>query len=74
MKFSFEVLKLFMPTTAWLFTFIIISFASPAQKKYVGKKEKYYPYLFTYFTGNAKEEEQIRFSLIKDEYNFRGFY
>ena len=71
MKFS-EVLKLFMPGTAWLFTFIIISSASPAQKKYVGKKEKYDAYLFAYFTGNAKEDEQIRFALSKDGYSFRA--
>ncbi|MFC0772372.1 family 43 glycosylhydrolase [Terrimonas alba] len=72
MKFSFGVLKLFVPNAAWLFTCIIISSASPAQKKYVDKKEKYDAYLFTYFTGNAKEDEQIRFALSKDGYNFRA--
>ncbi|TDD94745.1 beta-xylosidase [Flavobacterium cellulosilyticum] len=29
-------------------------------------------YLFTYFTGNKKEEEQIRFAISNDGYNFRA--
>lgn len=29
-------------------------------------------YLFTYFTGNSKEDEAIRFALSKDGYNYRA--
>lgn len=34
--------------------------------------EKYSAYLFTYFTGNTKAEEQIRFALSNDGYTFRA--
>ncbi|KAA5542992.1 family 43 glycosylhydrolase [Adhaeribacter rhizoryzae] len=33
---------------------------------------KYSAYLFTYFTGNQKSEEAIRFALSNDGYNFRA--
>jgi arabinoxylan arabinofuranohydrolase len=33
---------------------------------------KYSAYLFTYFTGNNKSEEAIRFALSNDGYNFRA--
>lgn len=35
-------------------------------------KENYSAYLFTYFTGNSKDEEAIRFALSSDGYNFRA--
>lgn len=35
-------------------------------------QEKMTAYLFTYFTGNAKQEEAIRFALSTDGYNFRA--
>jgi len=33
---------------------------------------QYKAYLFTYFTGNAKSDEQIRFAISNDGYNFRA--
>jgi len=36
------------------------------------KKENYSAYLFVYFTGNRKDEEQIRFALSDDGYNFKA--
>jgi len=30
-------------------------------------------YLFVYFTGNQKQEEQLRFALSRDGYNFKAF-
>jgi len=35
-------------------------------------KDKTSAYLFVYFTGNRKEEEQIRFALSSDGYNFKA--
>jgi arabinoxylan arabinofuranohydrolase len=34
--------------------------------------EKYSAYLFVYFTGNGKGEEEIRFALSNDGYNYRA--
>jgi len=42
-----------------------------AQKK-LTQKEKYSAYLFTYFTGNEKDGEAIRFALSNDGYTFRA--
>ena len=36
------------------------------------KKDKTSAYLFVYFTGNRKEEEQIRFALSDNGYNFKA--
>lgn len=36
------------------------------------KKQKYSAYLFTYFTGNKKQEEQICFALSDNGYNFKA--
>ncbi|MBP6687949.1 MAG: family 43 glycosylhydrolase, partial [Lacibacter sp.] len=38
----------------------------------VNKTGKYSAYLFTYFTGNAKADEQIKFAISNDGYNFRA--
>lgn len=38
----------------------------------VGKNENCSAYLFVYFTGNSKEDEQIRFALSSDGYNFKA--
>ncbi|MCC9167692.1 family 43 glycosylhydrolase [Pontibacter harenae] len=35
-------------------------------------EEKYTAYLFTYFTGNNKSEEAIRFAISNDGYNYRA--
>lgn len=35
-------------------------------------EEKTKAYLFTYFTGNAKEDEAIRFAISQDGYNYRA--
>jgi len=36
------------------------------------KKNNYQAYLFTYFTGNSKAEEAIRFAISMDGYNYRA--
>ena len=36
------------------------------------KEENYSAYLFTYFTGNSKPEEAIRFAVSTDGYNFKA--
>jgi len=38
----------------------------------VTAKDKCSAYLFVYFTGNRKDEEQIRFALSSDGYNFKA--
>src|SRR5665647_526254 len=38
----------------------------------VSSKDKCSAYLFVYFTGNRKDEEQIRFALSSDGYNFKA--
>lgn len=38
----------------------------------VNAKKKYAGYLFTYFTGNTKEQEAIRFAISTDGYNFKA--
>lgn len=43
-----------------------------AQQQKKGTTEKNSKYLFTYFTGNAKVDEQIRFAISNDGYNFRA--
>jgi len=43
-----------------------------AQQQKKSTTEKYSNYLFTYFTGNAKADEQIRFAISNDGYNFRA--
>ena len=54
------------------FLFIAVSSFVTAQTKKAGPKENYTAYLFTYFTGNAKVEEQICFAISKDGYNYRS--
>lgn len=46
-----------------IFTVILFSSIVTAQYK---------AYLFTYFTGNAKADEQIKFAISSDGYNFRA--
>ncbi len=43
-----------------------------AQQQKKNTTEKYSNYLFTYFTGNAKADEQIKFAISNDGYNFRA--
>ncbi len=45
---------------------------SAKEKATAGTPDHYTAYLFTYFTGNAKEEEAIRFALSNDGYHFRA--
>ena len=52
--------------------FIAVSSFVTAQTKKTTPKENYTAYLFTYFTGNAKAEEQICFAISKDGYNYRA--
>jgi len=46
--------------------------AAVAQKTTGVSQQKYNAYLFTYFTGNSKSEEAIRFAISTDGYNFRA--
>ena len=49
------------------------SFADTKKRSTVfNKNENSSAYLFVYFTGNRKEEEQIRFALSSDGYNFNA--
>ncbi len=43
-----------------------------AERASIRPSRKYTAYLFPYFTGNRKDEEQIRFSISYDGYNFRA--
>lgn len=43
-----------------------------AQKKKKQPPPLYSAYLFVYFTGNDKKEEQIRFALSKDGYHYQA--
>ena len=52
--------------------FMAVTTFVTAQTINVTPKEKYSAYLFTYFTGNSKSEEQIRFAISKDGYNYRA--
>jgi len=44
----------------------------PTTQKTQTNSSKYTAYLFTYFTGNSKAEEAIRFAISKDGYNFKA--
>ncbi|WP_394365422.1 hypothetical protein, partial [Niabella yanshanensis] len=48
-----------------LFPALVKAQAKTAASKYTG-------YLFTYFTGNSKEEEAIRFAISTDGYHFQA--
>ncbi len=71
---------IYLATALLLFVFTATNFitakspATAAQKKQTAKiaKEEPSAYLFVYFTGNKIDEEQIRFALSKDGYNFRA--
>ncbi|HJV77417.1 MAG TPA: family 43 glycosylhydrolase [Paludibacter sp.] len=74
---SFTIKKL------WLCIYLILAISMPTinaqtaaitKKKstVVGKNENCSAYLFVYFTGNSKEDEQIRFALSSDGYNFKA--
>src|SRR5687767_2389646 len=54
-------------------SFVLFLCSSPAAVFAQGNKtKKYDAYLFTYFTGNSKSDEAIRFALSNDGYNFRA--
>ncbi len=72
-----------MNTYKWFGLFLALNTLSPVTAQQVSKKKaskseikasnkKTTAYLFTYFTGNSKEEEQIRFAISNDGYNFRA--
>lgn len=64
--------KIIVSEAAWVAAFMLISFSLPAQEKLATKPGKYAAYLFTYFTGNRKDEEQIRFAISSGGYTFRS--
>jgi len=56
-------------------TIVQAAYGTPTTKKKtaaVAAKDKCSAYLFVYFTGNRKDEEQIRFALSSDGYNFKA--
>ncbi len=60
---------MFLRSTAYLFAALLLGTAMQAQKN---KTDGYQAYLFAYFTGNDKSEEQIRFALSKDGYHYQA--
>ena len=67
----------------WLGLFLALNTLSPVTAQQLSKKKlpksevkgyniKTSTYLFVYFSGNKKEEEQIRFAVSNDGYNFRA--
>ncbi len=72
-----------MNTYKWLGLFLALNTLSPVAAQETSPKKmskaeikasnkKTSAYLFTYFTGNSKEDEQIRFAISNDGYNFRA--
>lgn len=72
-----------MNSCKWVGLFLALNILGPitaqqSSKKKANKSEikasntKTTAYLFTYFTGNSKDEEAIRFALSNDGYNFRA--
>lgn len=62
-----------MKKTPLLILFIFISnvlFAGHICENTAIKKQSYAGYLFTYFTGNSKDEEAIRFAISNDGYHY----
>ncbi|MFV8324435.1 family 43 glycosylhydrolase [Flavobacterium sp. ZS1P14] len=49
-----------------------VSKKKPLQSEITPPNKNNSAYLFTYFTGNSKEEEAIRFAISNDGYNFRA--
>lgn len=56
----------------WLLIVTLLISFQTVEAKQVVKTNKYSAYLFVYFTGNSKYEEQIRFALSTDGYNFKA--
>lgn len=70
-------------TYKWVCLFLALNTLGPVAGQQVPKKKSLRSeikvpnknnsaYLFTYFTGNKKEEEAIRFAISNDGYNFRA--
>ena len=55
-----------------LFFFVLVKPNFVAGQK--SKKSPFSAYLFTYFTGNSKSEEAIRFAISKDGFTYRALY
>ena len=56
----------------FLFVFGFTSIKAEIVPNTKNENEKYSAYLFVYFTGNTINEEQIRFALSDDGYNFKA--
>lgn len=66
-------MKLKLNTLYAFFMLLLISacsFTAEAASKKKAKSPKYDAYLFTYFTGNEHEKEQLFFAISEDGYNF----
>lgn len=70
-------------TYKWVVLIVALSTLGSVKAQWVAKKKspkseakvstiKTSAYLFTYFTGNAKDDEAIRFAISTDGYNFRA--
>jgi arabinoxylan arabinofuranohydrolase len=56
----------------WFFVWVFTSSFLSVQGQQNTTKEKYSAYLFTYFTGNGKNAESIRFAISDDGYHFNA--
>ena len=67
----------------WIGLFLILITVGQAEAQQIAKKKspksdrkvstiKTSAYLFSYFTGNSKDDEAIRFAVSNDGYNFRA--
>lgn len=59
-----------IPFLSLILVFLFCFINSNAQQTI--KKEKYSAYLFVYFTGNSIENEQIKFAISDDGYNYKA--
>lgn len=75
---SLPFIIMFLRSIVCLCAALLLETAVPAQSNNKGlpkkavQKTPYQAYLFAYFTGNNKNEEQIRFALSKDGYQYEA--
>ncbi|WEK33581.1 MAG: family 43 glycosylhydrolase [Candidatus Pseudobacter hemicellulosilyticus] len=66
-----SLIRLFVFIICWLFL-LPAAIAQPAREAGPALREPYTAYLFTYFTGNRQEQEQVYFALSEDGLNWRS--
>lgn len=83
MNYNLKITLKKMNTCKWVGLFLALNTLGPVTAQQISKKKlsksevkvsntKTTAYLFTYFTGNSKDEEAIRFAISSDGYNFRA--